>query len=413
MTNLTQLANQTARITERVLLHPYVSTAIMILFVLYGTYFMPTPVPGSSAVLTSRLPEWMLKDWVGYVFRAVGLTLIAIVLSHDLKIGVMVAVIFMMLYTVLHAEFFKIQVLNFTQEQMTNSRIIGSQYKKVKKYGGVEKMTPEEEQAIAAAQSSSMLDAKKSIDELIMEIETLMREKAALGFISEQEQLQVRQELDKARNMPADLSLSQLQQGVAYLTDIRMQVSSLNSPAPMAPAPMPAESGPSKEEEVIEVKLAENGVAAAEIPAEVQKEANVIDDSPRMGDKLVVENGNGERALTSNGEVTVAQPIVAITPTGEVAKDELGQEILTVPVQAVNQHGHLARDAQGRPVVAPVVLQKDHSGNIRTTRKGDLLAKRCKVMCDTTGIYMMRKDGVLAPLNYEPFSKSGYASARW
>lgn len=397
MTDLKKLPSKIIHVTENVLLHPYVSVGIMILFILYGSIFMPTHNP-------DNFPAWLKNPspWVLYLIRAVGLTVIAIVLAHDVKVGVMLAVIFVMLYIVLSNEMFKIQVLNFTQD-----RRIGSNHARVRR-GGVEKMTAEEEAAIAAAASSSVQEMMSSIDKLAVEIETLGREKSAMGFLTVDEQNQVQSALEQARLAgSSNMDMPQLQALLTRLVEFRNVLHSITS-AP--PVPAPAAPAEDKSAEVIAVKLAENGESAASVPSNIQVEATVVSEAPRMGDKLVVEDGNGQPAMSARGEVATSTPVIAMKESGEVAKDELNQEILTAPVQAVDQNGNLAKDAQGNPVVAPVIVKEDAQGNIMKTKSGDVLAQRCRVMCDTSGIWIM-KNGVLAPMGYEGFSNNMYAPA--
>lgn len=415
MSQFGKLASRVAQaaesVTEKVLLHPIVSTGLIILFVLYGALLMPSVNPQHG--LQNRLPAFMTTQWALYVYRAVGLTAIAIVLAADVRVGVMLAVLFILFYLVLHMEVFKLNVLNFTQEHMTGRRTpIGGQYRKVMYR---ENMTDGEgeqsgslEQTVAELSAESMQDVQRGIDQLSVEIETAAREKAAAGLLTEADKEEVQKAISAARDIGSRNASAQEMR--ALLSDLDLfykTIMARQSP----PGPAMGAQPQDLTNEVIEAKPAEKGTAASSIPVSTQTEAHVVTEAPRMGDKLVVEDGNGQPAMSAKNEMAVATPVIATTESGEVAKDHLNQEILTVPVQAVNQHGQLAHDAQGRPVVAPVVVKQDKHGNLRRTSRGDLLATRCKVMCDTSGVWIMR-NGVLAPMDsFMPYSKESYAPA--
>lgn len=398
--------------TEKVLLNPLVSTGIIILFILYGSLLMPAVNPDST--LQARLPAFMTSDWALYVYRAVGLVVIAIVLAADVRVGVMLAVLFIIFYMVLHHEVFKIQVLKFTQEHMTARRSpIGAQYSKVvyrenMTDGEAEAAPTALQQTVDELTAESLQDVQRGIDQLAVDIETASREKIAMGLLTEADKQEVQKALDAARGISSQNASAMEMR--ALLSDLDMfHKMLLSRQAPAAPA-MGAQPK-DLSAEVIEAKLAENGTAASSIPVSTQTEAHVVTEAPRMGDKLVVEDGNGQPAMSAKNEMAVATPVIATTESGEVAKDHLNQEILTVPVQAVNQHGQLAHDAQGKPVVAPVIVKQDKRGNLRRTARGDLLATRCRVKCDTSGVWIMR-NGVLAPMDsYMPYSNDSYAPA--
>lgn len=400
-----RVASAAESVTEKVLLHPMVSTGLIILFVLYGSLLMPTI--NEKHGLQNRLPAFMLSDWAIYVYRAVGLVAIAIVLAADVRVGVMLAVLFVIFYMVLHMEVFKLNVLNFTQEHMSRGLPIGANHRRVLyREAMTEPESPETlQQVVGELQAESMQDVQKGIDQLAVDIEMTAREKAAAGLLSEANKAEVQKALDAAR-AAAGSPPEAMRALLADLMDFHGKLKSLQAPV-AAQGAQPQDLS----QEVIEVKPAEKGTAASDIPVSTQTEAHVVTEAPRMGDKLLVENGAGQPAMSTKNEMAVATPVIAITESGEVAKDDMNHEILTVPVQAVNQDGQLAHDAQGRPVVAPVVVKQDKRGNLRRTARGDLLATRCKVMCDTSGVWIMR-DGVLAPMDsYMPYSNDSYAPA--
>lgn len=407
-----KVAHAAESVTEKFLLHPMVSTALIILFVLYGSLVMPQI--RTNKLQAENLPSFMTSSWFTYVYRAVGLTVIAIVLAADVRVGVMLAVLFVLFYLVLHMEVFKVQILNFTQEHMTGRRTpIGAQYSKVMYRenmtdGDAEQPAGALEQTVAELSAESLQEIQRGIDQLAVDIEIAAREKSAMGLLSEAEKAEVQKAIETARSIGSrNPSVQEMRSLLSDLDTFHKMLLARQAPPSASMGAQPQDLS----NEVIEAKPADKGTAASSIPVSTQTDAHVVTEAPRMGDKLVVEDGNGQPAMSTKNEMAVATPVIATTESGEVAKDHLNQEILTVPVQAVNQHGQLAHDAQGKPVVAPVVVKQDKHGNLRRTSRGDLLATRCKVMCDTSGVWIMR-GGVLAPMDsFMPYSNDSYAPA--